>query len=105
MKAVFKPGIAALALGAVALAGNASAGATYRFTVNCPRNTQVVQWQVSGGDPGKEALRVSTGMQYPDCIVSDYQDEDADLPRVELVSEELIQEYIDLLEAFLRSFG
>lgn len=50
-----------------------TAGATdYRFRVNCQSRSSVIQWSTGAIDPGKEFLRVVTGLKNPNCSVGDY---------------------------------
>lgn len=72
----------ALGLFAATLAaGPAHAGGTYKFTVTCPHQARVVIWKTGDLDPGKEALRVSTGLDFPGCSITDFNPaQDGGLP-------------------------
>lgn len=54
---------------------------SYKFTVSCEHQRLVVEWRTGAIDPGREALRVSTGSNYPNCSVSNYNHaSDSSLP-------------------------
>jgi hypothetical protein len=63
---------AATAIALASLAGAATAGPTYKFTVTCFSKRFVMQWNTGDIDPGKEFLRISTGTKNPGCGVSDF---------------------------------
>ncbi|MEB0113534.1 hypothetical protein QN397_19690 [Variovorax sp. RTB1] len=66
----------------ITLAASVYAGTTYDFTVSCPDKHFVAEWRVGDVDPGKEALRVSTGTANPGCSIGDYnQLTDGHLPK------------------------
>jgi hypothetical protein len=52
------------------------AGATtFLFHVSCESGQPfVAEWDTGSVDPGKEYLRVATGIKFPNCGVSDYDD-------------------------------
>lgn len=70
---------------AVASIPSAASATSYKFTVSCSnRDRLVVEWRTGEIDPGREALRVSTGSNYPNCSVRNYNEStDSDL-RVEV---------------------
>jgi hypothetical protein len=53
----------------------------YRFHISCQQETSVVWWETGDVDPGREYLRVATGLKHPDCSITDYDEkQDANLP-------------------------
>lgn len=62
--------VAATTLTVLAI-GNASA-TDYPFTVRCQDGSIVEVWKTGAIDPGKEYLRVATGMKHPGCSVADF---------------------------------
>jgi|GEM_PF-5082745 len=58
----------------MALAAQNASATDYAFTVTCPREAVVEVWQTGDIDPGKEYLRVITGVNNPGCSVGDYQE-------------------------------
>jgi hypothetical protein len=62
---------AAGALGMIVLASPAHA-TSYKFRVACPGVLRVVEWRTGFLDPGREGLRVWTGVRYPSCSISDF---------------------------------
>ncbi|MDI4665044.1 hypothetical protein K9U40_11985 [Xanthobacter autotrophicus] len=59
-----------------------NAGATdYKFRISCQSRSSVIQWSTGAIDPGREFLRVTTGLKNPNCSVGDYNPTfDAGLP-------------------------
>ena len=85
----------------------ASAGTTYTFTATCmdSRGSRVVEWGVGDVDPGKEFLRVSTGTNYPNFSISDYNaSSDSGLPREHLQHAEALWKGIPFLGPLLCKF-
>jgi len=75
-----------LAIGS-SLSGEALA-TSYEFTVTCQQKQQVVEWKTGSIDPGKEYLRVATGVNNPNCSITDYNSAtDSKLPRQTLSHE------------------
>ena len=53
----------------------------YRFNVSCEHDQSVVWWDTGDLDPGREYLRVATGLKHPDCSIGDYDEQrDSQLP-------------------------
>jgi len=66
---------------AVLLLGGTAGAMSYSFRVSCASGRSVVQWAIGDVDPGREFLRVATGLRSPNCSVSDYNPAlDATLP-------------------------
>lgn len=64
-----------------ALAAGSASATTYQFTVTCQQGAMVESWETGDIDPGKEYLRVMTGVNNPGCSVTDYRgDTDGTLP-------------------------
>jgi hypothetical protein len=79
MKKITKLVVAATA--AVAMFATPAGATTYKFKVSCSNGVIVDQWNTGAIDPGKEALRVSTGGNHPGCTVSDFNpDTDSGAP-------------------------
>lgn len=75
------PSIMMLAMLTTFVATTSASATSYKFTVTCQAATQVIEWKTGAIDPGREALRVSTGSNFPDCSVSDFNPTtDANLP-------------------------
>ncbi|MEO5881996.1 MAG: hypothetical protein ABIQ06_06230 [Caldimonas sp.] len=65
---------------------SAHAGGVYKFSVTCSNKALVAQWNTGDIDPGREFLRVSTGTNYPNCSVTDFQPGRDDRKPVEVYS-------------------
>lgn len=57
---------------AIALAPAKAFAGDYAFTVSCVDRHFVVEWGIGTIDPGKEYLRVMTGVRNPNCSITDY---------------------------------
>ncbi|SCB37481.1 hypothetical protein [Rhizobium hainanense] len=62
------------------LAGSTNA-TDYKFRVSCAAKRSVAEWNTGDIDPGREFLRVVTGLDNPNCSISDFNPEmDGRLP-------------------------
>lgn len=53
----------------------------YKFRVSCAAKQSVAEWNTGDIDPGREFLRVVTGLDNPNCSISDFNPEmDGRLP-------------------------
>jgi len=67
----------------VMLAPRNAQATEYLFAVTCPDRRVVAEWKTGDVDPGREYLRVATGINNPGCSISDYNDTvDREAPRV-----------------------
>ena len=83
-----KPILATGAILAAAVISCEASATSYVFAVTCQQARSVVEWKTGSIDPGKEYLRVATGVNHPNCSVTDYDPvADSNLPR-EILSHE-----------------
>lgn len=75
----------------------------YKFTVTCDAYSKVVEWKTGTVDPGREALRVTTGSNHAGCSVSNFDPaSDAGLPVESHSAEGAFIEALPLVGTILR---
>ncbi|RST86725.1 hypothetical protein EJC49_09135 [Aquibium carbonis] len=71
-----RSGLKVFLLAALAVHPGTAAATTYYFSVACPTGRSVEAWVVGDIDPGREYLRVATGINNEGCSISDASDFD-----------------------------